>query len=320
MARTRIEKEKILRARIPIFTSGLAFSKGATMEELRIRAAQPEDKEPVLAFCAHTWDWGDYLPEVWDCWLGSSQGTVLVATYGDRPVAVVHAVMASATEGWLEGLRTDPRYRRRGIATALNAGAISVLGAMGARIVRLASHGENVEAHRLAGQMGFQRVGAFVPFEAKIAEDAGEPCIRLDASDRATVLRFLDRSSVFPLTGGLLYVGWIARELTAAVVEERLASGHILAVGEREEPLALAIIGEDRDSGDNEPTLRIEYVDGATDAAGHLALALRQEAARRGLARVAAQLPDVLVIQDAFRGAEYVNRANSPYLVFAKAV
>jgi len=289
------------------------------VDELQIRPARAEDKEPVLAFCAQTWEWGDYLPEVWDFWLTDPRGKLLVADYGGRPVAVVHAWMISPTEGWLEGMRTDPRYRRRGIATRLNAGAVSMLREMGARVVRLASHSENVEAHRVVERAGFQRAGAFVPFEAEAAtESEDEPLVTLSPNDLELVWHFLDRSNVFPIAGGLLYVGWAAQALTPEVAAARLADGRILAIGTTAEPQALAIIGEDRDPEDREPALRVEYVDGATDAVGHLALALRCEAARRGLPRVAAQLPDVLVIQDAFRGAQYVSRTDGLFLVFAK--
>jgi ribosomal protein S18 acetylase RimI-like enzyme len=293
------------------------------VDTVQIRAARPEDKELVLAFCMQTWEWGDYLPEVWDTWMADPQGKLLVADYAGQPVAVVHAVMVAPTEGWLEGLRTDPRYRRRGIATRLNDGAISMLREWGARVVRLASYVDNVAAHRLVERAGFRRAGAFIPFAAAAMADAGEPRTVLGPADRERVLRFLARSNVFPVTGGLIYIGWKARELTAEVVAERLASGQVLAIGEETEtglPLALAFIAADRDAEDHEPALRVEYVDGETDAVSHLALALRQEAGQRGLPRVTAQLPDVLVIQDAFRGAEYTNRTDGIFLVFAKAV
>ena len=44
------------------------------MTSTEIRPARPEDREAVLAFCMHTWDWGDYIESVWDEWLHDPQG------------------------------------------------------------------------------------------------------------------------------------------------------------------------------------------------------------------------------------------------------
>ena len=56
--------------------------------EFSIRAALPEDKETVLEFCRHTWEWGDYVPQAWDVWLSDPQGRLLVATIDNQPVAI----------------------------------------------------------------------------------------------------------------------------------------------------------------------------------------------------------------------------------------
>jgi len=34
------------------------------MASTEIRPARPEDREAVLAFCMHSWDWGDYIESV----------------------------------------------------------------------------------------------------------------------------------------------------------------------------------------------------------------------------------------------------------------
>src|SRR5947209_16351946 len=90
------------------------------MPETEIRPAQAEDHDAVLAFCAHTWEWGDYIDEVWDEWLHDANGLLLVATINGQPVGVAHLLMLNEMDAWLEGLRVDPNYRQRGIATALD--------------------------------------------------------------------------------------------------------------------------------------------------------------------------------------------------------
>ena len=73
------------------------------IEEFQIREARPEHKASVLEFSQHTWEWGDYIPQVWESWLGDSQGRLLVATINEQVVALAHVKLAEDEEGWLEG-------------------------------------------------------------------------------------------------------------------------------------------------------------------------------------------------------------------------
>src|SRR5258708_21232622 len=80
----------------------------AGMSLIEIRPARPEDREAVLAFSAHTWEWGDYIEYVWDEWLHDPQGMLFVATSDGQPVGIGHMRMLTKTEAWLEGLRICP--------------------------------------------------------------------------------------------------------------------------------------------------------------------------------------------------------------------
>ncbi len=86
------------------------------MPQIEIRPARSEDREAVLAFSSHTWDWGDYIEYVWDEWLHDPQGMLFVATSDGQPVGVAHIRMLNKTEAWLEGMRVAPAFRRQGIA------------------------------------------------------------------------------------------------------------------------------------------------------------------------------------------------------------
>jgi hypothetical protein len=46
---------------------------------LKIRAATKADKEEVLRFCIDTFEWGDYIDQVWDLWYSDRNGVLLVA-------------------------------------------------------------------------------------------------------------------------------------------------------------------------------------------------------------------------------------------------
>ena len=54
-------------------------------EELIIRLAQSADRPAMERVCAHTWEWGDYIPEVRDDWLADERGAVLVGELGGPP-------------------------------------------------------------------------------------------------------------------------------------------------------------------------------------------------------------------------------------------
>jgi GNAT superfamily N-acetyltransferase len=87
------------------------------MMDLLIRPAQPEDREAALAFTAHTWgEHGDYIHMVWEDWLHSDRGPLLVGVLDGEPVSLVKVTWNSPGEAWMEGMRVHPDRRGQGIA------------------------------------------------------------------------------------------------------------------------------------------------------------------------------------------------------------
>src|SRR5215469_3624634 len=136
------------------------------MPYIEIRLARPEDRDAVLAFCAHTWEWGDYIEYVWDEWLHDPQGQMFVATVDGQPVGVAHLRMLSTTEAWLEGMRIDPAYRRQGLATALDNAMLAEAMKRGATVARLTTESTNTASISALKNLFMRQVGAFVPFKA----------------------------------------------------------------------------------------------------------------------------------------------------------
>ena len=95
-----------------------------------IRRVRNSDKEYVLRYCTETFEWGDYIRDVWDDWLQSGvflacepfdkAGVVLQSDSGktSNPVGICHASV-SWGQVWIEGIRVHPQYRQRGVATLL---------------------------------------------------------------------------------------------------------------------------------------------------------------------------------------------------------
>jgi GNAT superfamily N-acetyltransferase len=288
------------------------------MPRLETRLAQPEDKAAVLAFCAQTWEWGDYLPEVWDEWLTDPMGRLLVATLDGRPVAVMHLRMVAPDEGWLEGMRVDPTMRRQGIARAVSERGREEARALGATVVRLATHSDNSIAQRATEGDHFEHVGTFVLYEAP-AEQLEDVELPTPATpdDLPDVLALLSLSSVFPAMGGLVYYQWSARALTETLLEERVAEGNLLLLKQGADLQALAIC---HPQVEGEPTLHVEYLDGATEGVGRLAYGLRAVAAKRGLEQVVLAIPDQLMLRDMLVGIGYQTEDTEAYWVYERAL
>jgi len=85
------------------------------MEQKLIRNANQSDKISVLNFCKNTFSWGDYIQDVWDSWL--SEGNLLVAQ-NPNPVGMCHAFF-SKNQIWIEGIRVNSNFRRKGLASEL---------------------------------------------------------------------------------------------------------------------------------------------------------------------------------------------------------
>lgn len=272
-------------------------------KELTIRPAQPEDKAAVLAFCEQTWEWGDYIADVWDEWLADPSGRLMVALLDERPVAIVHMQIVSSHECWLEGMRVDPAERRRGISRRLNTEAMNEARKLGATVARLAIHADNVPSQEAAAQGGFEQIGTFLRYEAPaevlVGEEKPTPAL---VEDLPALMALLDRSTIYPAMGGLLYTGWSGRGLTKEVMLEHLTADTVLSLRQWDDFQAIAICGF-LDADD--PVLMVEYLDGTYEGIGRLAYGLRALAAEKGLERVLVTIPDLLMLRDVLEGTGY---------------
>jgi len=116
---------------------------------MKIRSAQESDKATVLGFCKDTFQWGDYIADVWDKW--KSKGGLYVLEENDFVVGVYH-VSSFEKEAWIEGMRVHPQYRKKGFGTRMLTHAESVVQN---KVIRLIIESENHPSIRLAESMGY---------------------------------------------------------------------------------------------------------------------------------------------------------------------
>jgi ribosomal protein S18 acetylase RimI-like enzyme len=279
------------------------------MSEIAIRPARAEDRETVLAFCANTWEWGDYIERVWEQWQSDSTGLLLVALHDGQPVGIVHLQMLSATDAWQEGMRVDPAYRKQGIARQLSMEASAEAMRRGATTVRLLTESTNEASIHMVEQGHFRRAGAFAPYTASavtgtLQHNTGlEEPVLATLTDQDEIIAYLDVSSNFPAVGGLYYAGFTGYRISDILLTEKIQAQQIylLRRWERLDGLAIAEPRTERQG----KHLFIGYIDGTTESISLLAYALRCRLSALGLEQVRAAVPDLMMVRDAFAGAEY---------------
>ncbi len=137
------------------------------MDEVVVRKAMAEDRSEVLSFCVGTFDWGDYIDEVYDFWLAAPGSLFLVAESQGRPVGIVHARLMNHGVAWLEGLRVSPATRRMGVGRSLTEKALKELKEMGYGTVRLLVESNNEASMGLAEGLGFVEEATWAFYHGK---------------------------------------------------------------------------------------------------------------------------------------------------------
>lgn len=273
-------------------------------QTLTIRAARADDRPAMERICAHTWDNGDYIPEVWDRWLVDERGVLLVGEL-DSPerqvVALQKITFQTPDQVWLEGMRVDPDYRGQGIAAQFLQHSVTYARRHGARVVRLGTGEYNQPVHKLAARAGMERVGVFAPWSAEPLAEGPQPVtLTLESLDR--VMSFLQASPVLAHTHGLVGIHWSWWELSTQYLVDRLTGGQVVAqVTPLGDLAALAVI----DFTPGEDEMWIGFADGQPEAVRALALAIRVQAGQVGAAPVRVMVPDLAWLRDAFRSAGY---------------
>jgi GNAT superfamily N-acetyltransferase len=280
------------------------------MPQIDMRPARSEDRDAVLAFCAHTWESGDYIEYVWDEWLHDQQGQLLVATSDGQPVGIDHLRMLNATEAWLEGLRVDPNYRHQGIGTALTMALMAEAMRRGAIHVRLLTESTNTASLHLLEQLHMRQVGAFVPVEAAPLSSIPQRDSGIERTELASgedlddIVHYLNNSNIFPIVGGLYYLGFRAYVITTEFLEEKIAAQqvYLLRRWNRLDGLAIA---EFREWHSGQP-LSVGYIDGtAIEAISLIAYDLRRRLLELEVGRVSIYAPDLVMVRDALTGIGY---------------
>lgn len=285
------------------------------MADYSVRPARPDDCAAVLAFCAQTWDFGDYIDRVWDRWLADPETDLLVAVDpDDRPVGLGQVRRVTPDEAWLEGLRVDPAVRQRGLARLLAQTALDQARQRGARAVRFATLATNTPMHRLSPQLGFERVGGFLFGQAEAVRGADSGFVPATGDlDRVAV--FVQQCITIEAVGGLIAAGWSYARPSGALLERwlRETSGRLFRWPEQGRPLAYAWV----EAGEPTAPLGVPWLAAERSQVVAAGSALRRLAAELGHPAVDWRVPDSQRIGAAAGAAGFDPRPEPGFWLYA---
>lgn len=257
------------------------------MDKVKIRKAESSDKETVLKFCEKTWEWGDYISQVWDRWIQDTKGRFFVGSISRRPVGICRVRLAKSGEAWFEGLRVDPQYRKQGIATQLNQECFSFAKHEGANIGRSCIVSHNEVAQRLAQKLGFRFVTEFVNLECEpyYSKDVG-PTRWGRMEDIEAINEFLKDSPVYVKSSGLYTILFVWLSLEREDVEI-FARNKKVIISEKEGKIRGVIFIDDRiEQAWNIRAIQTCYVDGDAESVGDMMRFLLNYAVERKLEKI----------------------------------
>ncbi|MGC8629368.1 MAG: GNAT family N-acetyltransferase [Thermoplasmata archaeon] len=134
------------------------------MQEIKIRNATMRDKPRILEFCKNTWQGmetgledtqHDYISFVYDSWIRKK--SMITAEIDHRPVAILNVNPCNDGSAWLEGMRVDPEYRRKGVASVLTSYVLEKY-----KKVRMSIFDWNEPSKKLAGKLGAKLIDTYI--------------------------------------------------------------------------------------------------------------------------------------------------------------
>ena len=195
---------------------------------LEVRVATLADRREILALCRRAVR-RDYVPAFLDEFI--EDGGLFVALDEGRAIGIMNYARCLGGDGWLGQARTDPDYRRRGVATALIKASCRQAAAKGARHVRLWTLRTNKPAQITARSNGFREVAAFRRLMKRIGRRKGESQLLIEKRPEA-VWRLVKGSKLMRESAGYASMGTEFVRVTPRAVSEAVEAGKIARLGD----------------------------------------------------------------------------------------
>lgn len=228
------------------------------LKRLILRNATPRDKQAVIDFCSKTWrDYGDFIPKVWDRWIAQKSGRLIVAEVDGCPVGIAKITDFGDGEIWLEGLRVDRKWRKKGIATAITKEILRTVRRIKPKAVRYCTGASNRVSRRIGEKSGFEISARFRYYWRRSAKGSifGRYA---SAKDLDGVIEFIASSKFLRLSNGLVSEGWVFREFSRNLIKNYIAQRRVIVCFENGRISGVGIYPDEI----NEQTITLGFVDG----------------------------------------------------------
>jgi GNAT superfamily N-acetyltransferase len=236
---------------------------------LKFRFAKKSDKEDVLKFCVNTFDWGDYIDQVWDLWFSDSNGALIVAENNIRHtkgsvIAVSHVSLCPNRKNiWLEGIRVNPNYRRRSIATELLSKMLSYGKLQGAKEASAIVGVNNLPSQLMMENNGFNVISKWNYYSIDKPQEFERDNVRTAAfSDIKEVWDYLKQSQIYKSSGKRYVNSWRWYSFDSETLSSIIKDGKLLISG-NDVIEGIAIINKDGYWNKND-VFQIVYLDAAS--------------------------------------------------------
>jgi RimJ/RimL family protein N-acetyltransferase len=236
---------------------------------LKFRFAKKSDKEDVLKFCVNTFDWGDYIDQVWDLWFSDLNGALIVAENEIRHtkgsvIAVSHVSLCPNRKNiWLEGIRVNPDYRRRSIATELLSKMLSYGKLQGAKEASAIVGVNNLPSQLMMENNGFNVISKWNYYSTDKAQEFERDNVRTAAfSDIKKVWDYLKQSQIYKSSGKRYVNSWRWYSFDSQTLSSIIKDGKLLISG-NDVIEGIAIINKDGYWNKND-VYQIVYLDAAS--------------------------------------------------------
>jgi ribosomal protein S18 acetylase RimI-like enzyme len=257
----------------------------------KFRVATVYDKDYVLDFCKNTFSWGDYIERVWDIWIREPNSIFLVAVVNEnnieKPIAISHGILIPEKIGWIEGIRVDPKYRSRKLATNMSLHILDYARKKGA-VYSSAIVSKNNEASKgLMEKLGFKVISkwsylsikpiALLPelkdFMIDNSTTTATATIKgANLNEYQQILNFLNQSDIFKASGKKFVNSWRWYDLTEDRLRMMINNRQVIILvnnndndHENEKKIrGLAIIDEEG-YWNNQNIFQIVYIDADSD-------------------------------------------------------
>ena len=244
---------------------------------MKIRPAVKSDKVEVLKFCVDTFEWGDYISDVWDLWYSERNGVLLVAEYEESSVhirkhlpviGVSHASLLPGSKSvWLEGIRVNSKYRRRSVATELINKMVLYGKGQGAKEASAMVSKSNIASQLMMEKNGFSVVSKWNYYRV---DEIPKRAIKIELrpriatfEDSEMIWNYLRWSKIYE-SSGKTYVNswqWHPLDPSSDILADLIRNKKVLVVGRYDKIRGLAIINKGNKYIDSGHSFQIVYLD-----------------------------------------------------------